>query len=194
MAFPSSECPIRCLICGTNYIVENINTFFYPPILLTVSSLRVGIMHFHTVYEKKYDFHCRPLRYSKDHFILPLYQLKLVLISCLAGETLNFSQWWASFSHLPSPHHHEAILSWKGKLVHEHGLVIWVGWCQLWCSLLKPTWLSWSRGLHPLLSFSKVQSKAHCQQGLPNVAIRTYLCLFWTPSLDLPHHLTLTAF
>ena len=144
MAFPSSECPIRCLICGTNYIVENINTFFYPPILLTVSSLRVGIMHFHTVYEKKYDFHCRPLRYSKDHFILPLYQLKLVLISCLAGETLNFSQWWASA--LPPP-------PWSNiELKREAG-----------------TW-AWSRHLSRVMSAMVFTAQAHLvklKQGAP---------------------------
>ena len=34
--------------------------FFYPPILLTVSSLRVGIMHFHAVYEKSMTFIADP--------------------------------------------------------------------------------------------------------------------------------------
>ena len=60
VAFPSSESPVRCLIYGTKYIVENINTFFYPPILLTVSSLRVGIMHFYAVCEKSLIFIADP--------------------------------------------------------------------------------------------------------------------------------------
>lgn len=46
VVFPSSECPVRGLIYGTNCTVANtILTHFYPPILLTVSSLRIGIMH-----------------------------------------------------------------------------------------------------------------------------------------------------